>query len=269
MRPTLKVLALGAACMAGAAQAQDREGLRDFCPDRPGKGSPSCVLDAGVFQVELGAVEASFQRAGPGSSETYAIGDLALRLGLTPTLEGQIAWTPYAETRSHAGGATSRTSGVGDLTFVLRKSLRNPDGSGVSVALQPFVSAPTGKRGVGAGGWQGGLIAPISAPLTQEVALGLAPEVDIVRDADGRGTHLAWSLAAGVSRQVGPVTLGAELWGAIDDDPAGELRQASVDLTLAWTPPGYEDLQFDFGVYGGLTADTPDLEVSVGASRRF
>lgn len=267
MRPTFGMIVFGALAMAGGAHAQERSSLRDFCADRPGKGSPPCVIDVGVFQAEMGAVDASFQRSGPGSSETYAVGALELRLGLTPNLEGQIAWTPYAQVRARDGGATSRTSGVGDLSFTLRRSLRNPDGSGLSVALQPYVSAPTGKRGIGAGGWQGGLIVPISAPLTDEVSLGLAPQVDVVRDADGEGTHLSWSLAAGVSRSLGPMNVAFELWGGIDDDPSGDSRQASVDLTLAWTP--VDGLQFDIGVYGGLTRDTPDLEIGAGIARRF
>jgi hypothetical protein len=267
MRAAFGVVVFGALAMAGGAQAQERAGPRDFCADRPGKGSPPCVIDVGVFQAEMGVVDASYQRSGPGSSETYATGALELRLGLTPNLEGQIAWTPYTQVRARDGGASARTSGVGDVSFVLRRSLRNPDGSGVSVALQPYVSAPTGKRGIGAGGWQGGLIVPISAPLTDEVSLGLAPQVDVVRDADGEGTHLAWSLAAGVSRSFGPVSVALELWGGVDDDPSDDSRQASLDLTLAWTP--VEDLQFDIGVYGGLTRDTPDLEVGVGIARRF
>ena len=76
-------------------------------------------------------------------------------------------------------------------------------------------------------------------------------------------------MAAGLSWPVGPVTLGAELWGSLDDDPGDRTESASLDLTLAWSPPSQEDLQFDLGVYGGLTRDTPDLEVSVGVSRRF
>jgi hypothetical protein len=29
------------------------EGLRDFCPDRPGKGTPPCILDKGHIQAEM------------------------------------------------------------------------------------------------------------------------------------------------------------------------------------------------------------------------
>ena len=267
MRSWIGAAALGISTgLAGGAHA---EPLRDFCPDRPGKGSPSCVVDPGVFQLEMSALDAGFQRSAPGPTDTYAVGALELRLGLTPSMEGQVQWTPYSQVRVREAGQTTRTEGVGDLIFLLRRSLRNPDGSGFSVALQPFVSAPTGKRGVGAGGWQGGLVVPLSVPLSDDLALGMAPEVDITRDADGEGTHLTWTMAAGLSWPVGPVTLGAELWGSIDDDPADRAHRASMDLTLAWQPPGRHDLQFDVGVYGGLTRDTPDLEVSAGLSRRF
>jgi len=255
--------------LAAAAQAQTSSERRDFCPDRPGKGSPSCVVDVGVFQAELGAFDASFQRSGPGSSDTYSVGDIEVRLGLTPMMEGQILWTPYTQIRDRSDGRTTRTEGVGDLTFALRRSLKNPDGSGFSLALQPFVSAPTGKSGIGAGGWQGGLIAPVSIPLAGDLSLGLAPEIDLLADSDGHGTHWGWAGAAGVSKPVGPVTLGLELWAAVDDDPAERVTQASVDLTAAWTPAGHEDLQFDAGLYGGLTKETPDLAVGIGLSRRF
>ena len=42
--------------LTGAARAQER----DFCADRPGKGSPPCVLDKGRFQVEVSGADAAF-----------------------------------------------------------------------------------------------------------------------------------------------------------------------------------------------------------------
>lgn len=259
----LPVLTLAVAViLPGLAQAQE---ARDFCADRPGKGSPSCVLDAGRFQAELGLADASFQRSGPGSSDAYSFGDLELRLGVAAATEAQLAWTPYSRVKDRASGDVAK--GVGDLTLALRHSLKNPDGSGVSIALQPFVTAPTASGGQGGGAWQAGLIAPMSFPLNEDWSLALSPELDIAADGDGRGHHLTWSGAAGISRGFGPVNLGVELWASLDDDPAGDVKQASFDLTAAWTP--IDDLQFDIGVYGGLTKDTPDLEVAVGIARRF
>ena len=60
MRSRVGAAALGiSASLASSVHAQP---LRDFCPDRPGKGSPSCVVDPGVFQLEMSALDASFQR---------------------------------------------------------------------------------------------------------------------------------------------------------------------------------------------------------------
>ena len=56
--------ALAAAFMvslAASASAQDGE-LRDFCADRPGKGTPTCILDQGHIQLEVGLFDGARQR---------------------------------------------------------------------------------------------------------------------------------------------------------------------------------------------------------------
>jgi len=141
VRTALIVLAFLA--LAGAARAQER----DFCADRPGKGSPPCVLDKGRFQVEVSAADALFSRGGGVSVDDVSYGALELRLGLTDIVEGLLTWTPRQWVRTKDQGATSRVSGSGDLGLALRWSLKNPDGEGLSVALQPFVTAPTGGEG--------------------------------------------------------------------------------------------------------------------------
>src|SRR6185503_1298265 len=46
--------ALLAALLLLAAGTARAEGLRDFCPDRPGLGTPACTMDPGHIAVELG-----------------------------------------------------------------------------------------------------------------------------------------------------------------------------------------------------------------------
>jgi hypothetical protein len=244
--------------------------MRDLCPDRPGKGTPSCILDAGHLELEVGVADAIHDDADGVKSDTLALGRFELRLGLTSMMETEVSWTPFVTTRTRlAGAAASRDTGVGDVTLSIRRSLLNPGGDGVSVALQPYVSAPTAMHGFGAGGWAGGLIAPISLPLTSGLSLALSPEIDVVRDAAGGGTHLAWTGVAGLSHDLGPVTAGVELWASRDDDPAGATTQATVDLTAAWAPKALPNCQFDLGVNAGLDHDAPDLEIYVGLARRF
>ncbi len=254
---------------ATAAHAQDAP--RDFCADRPGKGSPPCVLDAGRFQAELGVADGAWSRGGGVSTNDETYGALELRLGLTSTVEGQLAWNAHERVRDEdrATGDASTAEGTGDVTLSLRWSLRNPGGDGVSVALQPFVSAPTGTGGIGDRVWLGGVIVPISAPLTANWSLALSPEVSARPDADGAGRHVGFGGAVGVGRAFGPVALGLELWADRDEDPSGAVSLASFDLTAAWTPASVKDLQLDASAYVGLNRATPDLELAVGVAKRF
>jgi hypothetical protein len=263
------IVALAALAAASAAHAQ--EAARDFCADRPGKGSPPCVLDAGRFQAELGVADGAWSRGGGFSTDDESFGALELRLGLTGTVEGQLAWTAHERVRDEdrATGDASTAKGPGDVTISLRWSLRHPGGDGVSVALQPFVSAPTGSGGIGDGTWLTGVIAPVSLPLNADWSLALSPELSARPDADGSGRHAGFGGAVGVGRSVGPVALGVELWADRDQDPSGHVTSASFDLTAAWTPGSAKDLQLDVSAYVGLNRDTPDLELAVGVAKRF
>jgi len=267
------IAALAVLAWASTVHAQDAP--RDFCADRPGKGSPPCVLDAGRFQAELGIADGAWSRGGGTSTDDTAYGAVELRLGLSSTVEGQLSWTAYERVRDkdRATGATSAVDGVGDVNFALRWSLKNPGGDGVSVALQPFVTAPVGADGIGGGAWQGGLIVPVSLPLPfspiGDWSLALAPELDVRPDADGSGRHAGFGGAVGVGRSLGSVALGVELWADRDEDPSGHVTSVSFDLTAAWTPKSVPDLQWDAGAYVGLNHDTPDLELAVGVARRF
>lgn len=265
--PGVRLLALMLMLGAGAARAQERP----FCADRPGKDTPPCVLDAGRWQVEASFADYALQRQDGVETKAWSFGDLEVRRGLAPRLEAQLYWSPYVtvRVRDDATGLVDKSSGSGDLALALRWSLRNPDGGGFSAALQPYVSAPTGADGIGAGKWAGGVLLPVGIELPGGAGLALTPEVDVTPDADGNGAHLAWSGVAGMSRGFGPVTLAADVWAQLDDDPAGRTTQATLDLSAAWTPAPVRDLQLDVGVNLGLTEDTPDVEVLAGIAKRF
>lgn len=268
----LQALALGAAALllfGGRAQAQDAGQLRPLCADRPGKATPPCILDAGHVQLEVGLVDFSETNDGGDRDRTFAISGFELRAGLTRRSEVEVDWTPLILDRDRQAGATTRTSGVGDLMLGFRTALTDPDTQGVMVSVEPFVTAPTATHGLGAGGWTGGLIMPVQAPLPDQLSLTFTPQVASARNADGHGDHAAASAAAALSRPFGPTTLGAELWSLVDDDPQGRTYEASFDLTCAWTPAAAPNLQLDGGVNAGLNRRTPDVEAYVGVSRRF
>jgi len=255
------LLAAALSCLATSAVAGD---LRDFCAERPGKATPPCILDAGRLQLETGLADAVFQRGAAGHEDTYTLGASELRYGLTRRTEIEAGWSPLIVDRARG---SDRVTGVGDAVFGLRTALTDPDADGPAASIQGFVTAPTATHGLGAGGWTGGLRLPLAAPLGQNLDLGATPELDLVRDADGHGTHAALQGAMGLSHGFGPVTVGAEAWTQWDDDPARHTWQASFDLTAAVMAG--KNAQFDAGANFGLNHATPDVEVYAGVARRF
>ena len=264
--------ALAAACLLAGAPALAQETTRrEFCADRPGKGAATCVLDQGGVQVEIGLVDYARQRDSATEVEGWAVASTLVRYGLTPLLEVQVGLSPWQTeiVTDRATGVEDRVEGVGDLFLSARRSLVSPDGSGRSAAIQAYVTLPTGDDAVRADGVGGGLVLPVGLPIDDDWSLALTPGVDIVRDADGEGSHAAWALAAGVDRDFGQWNLGAEIGVSRDDDPLGATTQSTFDLTAIWSPPFMANAQIDFGLNFGLNEHSPDVEFGVGVARRF
>ena len=86
MRPEfLKLLSLltavGALAFWSSTALAQEATPRDFCADRPGKGTPSCVLNQGRWQVELGAINVARQTSNDERSQSWNTGDLFVRYG--------------------------------------------------------------------------------------------------------------------------------------------------------------------------------------------
>jgi hypothetical protein len=261
LSPALLAAALAALAGAQPACAQD---LRDFCAQRPGKATPPCIVDAGHAQVEVGLADAVFQRSGGVHEDIYTLAATNVRVGVTSRVELEAGWSPWVIDTTRGG---DRRTGVGDATLGVMGALTDPDGKGVAVSALGFVTAPTATNGLGAGGWTGGAKLPIAIPLGSDFSLGLTPEVDVLRNAGGGGTHVAWVGVGSLSRAFGPTTVGAELWGEVEEEPLGTIRRASADLTAAYALG--KDLQLDAGLNLGLNHATPNSEIYAGIARRF
>ncbi|MBV8971499.1 MAG: transporter [Sphingomonadaceae bacterium] len=253
------------ALVLGLAAAADGD-LRDLCPDRPGRLTPACIVDAGHLQAETALADFTHDTSGGGVTDTTAGASTLLRYGVTQHLELLAGWTPFVH--AHSPGQRAVDS-VGDVTLGLKQSLLHPDGKGFSLAVQPFVTLPTAKAAVGVGSTVEGLIVPVTVALPADFALGLSPEVDRVANAGDRGHRASYTMIGGVSRQFGPVNAGVELAGTHDDDPTGRTTKATADLFAAYIPKAHPTVQFDASAYIGLNRDTPAVEVQVGVSHRF
>jgi hypothetical protein len=265
-RLRLAVILLSVTGVAGAAHADDR----DFCGDRPGKATPSCTLDPGRFQVEAGLFDYAHSRDDNSVEDDYTTGDMLLRYGVNDDMEARIGWDGYGwvRQRDRMRDAVTHDRGGGDITLSIKQNLRHPDDKGTAFAILPSLTLPVGGHAIGAGTWSAGVIVPFGADLAPKWRLTLDPEVDAAADQDRRGRHLAYALAAAVTRSVGQDwQLSAEGWAMRDDDPSGHETQASIDLSAAWQ--NGKNRQFDISTYIGATHATPRIEFLMGVSERF
>ena len=244
--------------------------LRNLCPDRPGRLTPACIVDAGHLLVEIGAVDYVHTSTPVDATDTVAVAGTLLRFGVTQNLELLAGWTPFVHQRTRTfGGGVGAVNGVGDVTLGVKQSLLHPDGKGFSLAVEPFVILPTAKSALGVGHTVEGLVVPITVALPANFALGLSPEIDRIADAGARGHHASYTMIGGISRQFGAVDGGVELAGVHDNDPTGRTTRATANVFAAYIPKAHPNVQFDAAAYVGLNHDTPDVELLIGISRRF
>ncbi len=255
------------AALPGMASA---ETLRDYCPDRPGLGTPACTIDRGHASFELGLADWTRDRTPEERSDTLVGGDALLRLGLTDSTELQLGWTSYGRIREldRLTGDRSTAHGTGDVGFAVRQNLRNPDGSGLSIALMPSVTLPVGGRTIGAGDWGAAIDMPMSYELGPVFALALTTQIAAAVDEDRDGRHLAYGEIVGVSAKLGEqVTATLEAQAQRDRDPDGPATLLLAGLSLGWQPA--DNWQIDVGSNAGLNHASPDVQVYFGVSRRF
>jgi hypothetical protein len=243
---------------------------RDYCPARPGLGTPACTIAPGRVSVETALADWSKDEDGSQRSDTVLVGDTLVRIGLTDTIEAQVGWTPFGHvrTRDKLAGTVDSADTIGDALVGLKANLLHPDGSGLSIAVQPFATLPIGRDPLGAGDWGAGMVIPVDYQLNDRFSLQFTPELDAAVNGDGKGRHLAASGTIGLGVALGKTVSGTVEFQALrDDDPGGRTTQALASVSLAWM--AHDNLQLDIGSAFGLNSAAPDAELYMGVSRRF
>jgi hypothetical protein len=260
-----KLIAAGLALCIGAAASADEQPI---CADRPGKATSTCTVPSGHWQIEAGLADWSLQRGGGERDTALVIGETTFKYGLSDHSDIEVDVTPWQRMTSRAAGVHESASGIGDVKLLYKQEL-TADDAPLQVTALPFVKAPTAKRSLGNGKWEGGLLFPIGYAIGKSpFSIGLTPELDWAADADGHGHHAAMVQVASLGWQAtDKLNLSAEIWGQWDWDPAGTTRQASADGAAAYLLSN--SVQLDGGANFGLNRETPDVELYAGVSKRF
>lgn len=246
--------------------------LRALCPDRPTKSNGPCTVDAGYWQIESDLYNVTYQDGGGATTTTQLFTNPTLKLGVTNALDVEVGMAPWQEVtvRDARTGRTTSASGIGDLYFRAKLNILGDDGGPISVALFPWVKAPTAPQPVGNGAVEEGLITPIAFNLPAGMQLTIDPEFDALADNHGSGRHLNIASPLSLSYPATKtITVFGELWGDVNYDPAGTVIQASADIAAAWIPAKAPTFQLDGGLNFGLNRATPGVQFYFGVSHRF
>ncbi|MEA9831250.1 transporter [Xanthomonas campestris pv. raphani] len=272
-RTPVLVIALAGVLCGLASQAQAQAQAQDateapLCTDRPTKANSTCTVPAGAWQLEtdIGSYTRDSQ---PGTRiETSVFTNPTLKYGVSDRIDLQLNWAPQLQvkTTDRATGARSSLSGGGDI--YLRMKARFYESDTATVAVLPFVKAPTARTGLGNDEWEGGIALPINFALPNSFSLTFGPEVDWLADSDGSGNHIAVINAINLARPLTPkLSMAVEVWSSINCDPAETIEQYSADIATAYLINPL--LQLDVGANFGLNDRNPDAQVYVGLAHRF
>jgi hypothetical protein len=244
--------------------------LGPICTDRPTKSNGPCTVPAGHLQIESDIVSAAFQRQGGVTTDTYVVADPNLKIGLTKTLDAELAIIPVETIVTHDHGTDSTLTGFGDMVARVKWNVIGADGGDLSIALSPFVKLPTARHGLGNGAVEEGLLIPLTYNLPAGWQFGFNGEIDALKNQNDDGRHASYTAIFSMAHPLTKTVTGsAEIWTNIDGEAGQVVRQQSFDLSFAWIPAAMQRFQLDGGLNLGLNKATPGAEVYLGVSRLF
>jgi hypothetical protein len=182
------------------------------------------------------------------------------KVGLTNNIDFQVVFDAYVWEDPESGDGAE---GFSDVQLRFKWNLWGNDEGNTALALFPFVKIPTGTE-LSNEEVEGGFIVPFSMGLTDRIGLGLMAEFDAVYD-DETGDHEFEFLHSAVlgfdlTDRLGMFT---EYIGITGDTPYQSF------LAGGFTYQVNEDLVLYCGGQVGLNADSEDIGVFAGFTKRF
>src|SRR3954452_4242980 len=124
MRGRKHLLAIALISVGSTAWAADEQPI---CPDRPSKGTGTCTVPAGHWQIETGLIDWTHDRSGGVTSNSTILGASLIKLGLSDRADVELGVTPLQLLRIHGEGVRERASGFGDMLIRAKYRLTGDD----------------------------------------------------------------------------------------------------------------------------------------------
>jgi hypothetical protein len=250
-RPVMRMLMLPAVLLCAIPAHADAPAF-----DRPGISFATSVLPPGSFDWEQGLPDLARDSMDGVRSTTYTA-DTTLRLGLTSTLEMQLAGSLWNRLDLRVAGVTMRSEGAGDTKFAL-KWAPSLSGKDVTLAVLASVTVDTGAAAF----TNGRPIVSLGATVARD--LGDGRSIAMYANVDRSGGVDTWTLSPNFG-----FPISGNLGGYIE---AGHTFGGGASSTVAgggltWLL--HDRVQFDLYGLRGLTSRSPDVQAGFGVSVFF
>lgn len=258
------VLSINAsAVQAGAHSPGASYSLRDLEADRPDATESPRTVDAGHFQIESSVLGYSRDRASGVRTESWSWGETNFKFGLNDSMDLQLVLEPYVREVTRDGGMRTVAEGFGDVTLRLKWNQWGNDGGKTAFAVFPYVKIPSGSA-VSNDRWEGGLILPWAAEISERVGFGMQAEFAYVWDEEKRGHSIDFLHTAVLGFDVtGRLGLYVEYVGIAGDGPYEAYASGGVTWAIN------DQFQWDAGVVLGINDAAEDLNTFTGFTVKF
>ena len=264
-RPTPAALILGALILAhpGRAAVAAPGALRELSTDRPDATESPFTVDANHLQLEMDAASYTRDRLDGVRTTVWSLAPLNLRYGLTRNAEVGIFVSPFNRvTEQVRGGRKTSRSGVGDTTLRAKLNFRGNDGGSTALGVFADIKLPTAADGLGNDQVEGALTFPVAFVVGAGWEGAAMTSVEFLHT--DRGRRAGWFNTITFARDLAPDLGGFIEFTSATGDGA-HVATFNCGLTRRLGP----GVQFDAGVYFGLSRRAPDLTIFAGLSRKF
>src|SRR5262249_4353487 len=143
--------------------------------DRPDKTEAAYTVDAGHFVHETDLFNYTYDSEGGDRVESFFALAPNLKAGLTDRIDLQLVVSPINHISEHSRrtSSSSRENGFGDLLVRTKFNLWGNDGGSTAGGIMPFISFPTGHKGISSDHTEGGVILPLQLKLGDGFDIGM------------------------------------------------------------------------------------------------
>jgi hypothetical protein len=209
----------------------------------------------GRFLLEMDAISLTVDKEAGGKYTAFGAASTFLSTGLAHNWDIQVGAELFITQKYEEGGFTDRNSGIGDVYVRTKWRFYDDPGSGIAVAILPYVKIPTNSGGVGNKSAEGGIIVPWTSKLWGGFDIAAMAELDFLRNDADDGYDTYWFASASLSR---PLVRGVGLYGEIALGKSSGSSATEGVMGGGVTVAISDRTWWDFAVYKGISKGAAD-----------